>query len=76
LGKSERAYQMENGALVLAQRILDMLDGEGASGMEQWNALNIALRLVDIHKPEATSEATSSASPAAPESWPTELGPT
>ena len=68
---------MEKRELVLAQRILDMLDGEGASGMEQWNALNVALQIVDIHKTGATCKERSSSSSLppspAPDSWPTEL---
>ncbi len=61
-----------NNSLILAQKILDMLDETGVSGMEQWDALNIATRLVDIHKPP--KEDSTSFQQADSDSWPTELG--
>jgi hypothetical protein len=62
--------------LILAQKIIDMLDETSSSGMEKWDALNIALRLVDIRQPAPTSSDSSEGSEAEGfGSWPTELEP-
>ncbi len=62
-----------NRSLILAQQILDMLEQTDASGMEKWDALNIATRLVDLRTPPATG----SDSPNHPaedfDSWQSEL---
>lgn len=66
------ALQVDNKILVLAQKIIDMLKQEGASGMEQWHALSIAHRLVDTKQsPNAASSASHSASEDS--DWPSEL---
>lgn len=67
---------MEKRVLVLAQKIIDMLDETDSSGMEKWDALNIALRLVDIREaaPNASaSSQTSEAQGSGSDFWPTEL---
>jgi hypothetical protein len=65
-------FAVDNEVLVLAQKIIDMLDETDSSGMEKWDALNMALRLVDIHEPKKIVERDSSSSQAQgdSDSWP------